>query len=189
MRPRSAQPALPRRPIRYVPVDRDRGIGASDAWRRAHHAGSRIRQDGGHVASKKTVEARKTLVVRKSAAQKRASAARKPKPTTRAAVRAPGHADGAKRVEVQNVNHPGARRSVAAAPYLAMRRAMLEVLPRQAPGLTLVALARAIGPRLPPSIFPGGAKAGWWLKAVQLDLEAKRVIVRDGGSPLRLRRA
>jgi hypothetical protein len=117
------------------------------------------------VASKKTVEARK--------------------PTTRAAVRAPGHADGAKRVEVQNVNHPGARRSVAAAPYLAMRRAMLEVLPRQAPGLTLVALARAIGPRLPPSIFPGGAKAGWWLKAVQLDLEAKRVIVRDGGSPLR----
>jgi hypothetical protein len=140
------------------------------------------------VASKKTIDARKTLAVKKSPAQKRASAAKKPKPTTRSAVRTPPHADGAKRVEVQNVNHPAFRRSVAAAPYEAMRRAVLKALPRRAPGLTLAELARAIDPLLPADIFPGGAKAGWWLKAVHLDLEAKRVVVRDGGSPLRLRR-
>jgi len=40
----------------------------------------------------------------------------------------------------------------------------------------------------PADQFPSGAKTGWWAKTVQLDLEAKGVIVRDNGSPLRLRR-
>ena len=31
-------------------------------------------------------------------------------------------------------------------------------------------------------------KAGWWMKGVQLDLEAKGLMVRDGGKPLRWRR-
>ena len=140
------------------------------------------------MASKRTIDARKTLAVKKSPAQKRASAAKKPKPTTRSAVRTPPRADGAERIVVQNVNHPGSARPVAAAPYQAMRKAVLKVLPRSAPGMTLVELARGIAPHLPADVFPGGAKAGWWLKAVQLDLEAKRVIVRDGGTPLRLRR-
>ncbi|MGZ2380875.1 DUF6958 family protein [Rhizobium brockwellii] len=30
------------------------------------------------------------------------------------------------------------------------------------------------------------SKAGWWLKAVQLDLEAKRIIQRGPGKPVRL---
>jgi hypothetical protein len=34
--------------------------------------------------------------------------------------------------------------------------------------------------------FPGGAKAGWWAKAVQLDLEAKGVVKREKTSPIRL---
>ena len=38
-------------------------------------------------------------------------------------------------------------------------------------------------------LFPGGAKAGWWFKAVQLDLEAKAVLVREPTKPLRIRRA
>ena len=37
--------------------------------------------------------------------------------------------------------------------------------------------------------FPGGAHAGWWLKTVQLDLEAKRIIVREKTTPLRLHRS
>jgi hypothetical protein len=41
---------------------------------------------------------------------------------------------------------------------------------------------------LPEELFPGGAKAGWWTKAVQLDLEAKKVIVREKTTPLRLRK-
>jgi hypothetical protein len=36
--------------------------------------------------------------------------------------------------------------------------------------------------------FPGGQKAGWWLKAVQLDLEKKGVIRRADGAPVRLYR-
>ncbi|MGO6666601.1 DUF6958 family protein [Rhizobium ruizarguesonis] len=30
------------------------------------------------------------------------------------------------------------------------------------------------------------SKAGWWLKAVQLDLEAKRIIQRGPGKPVKL---
>jgi hypothetical protein len=41
---------------------------------------------------------------------------------------------------------------------------------------------------LPRDLFPGGAKAGWWAKTVQLDQEAKGTIVRDTGKPLRWRR-
>jgi hypothetical protein len=40
---------------------------------------------------------------------------------------------------------------------------------------------------LPGDLFPGGEKAGWWVKAVQLDLEAKQVIARTP-SPVRLYR-
>jgi hypothetical protein len=42
---------------------------------------------------------------------------------------------------------------------------------------------------LPEDLFPGGAKAGWWVKCVQLDLEAKGLVVRDrAAKPLRWRR-
>ncbi len=34
-----------------------------------------------------------------------------------------------------------------------------------------------------------GARAGWWAKTVQLDLEAKGVIARGRTRPLRLRKA
>jgi len=43
----------------------------------------------------------------------------------------------------------------------------------------------AVVPHLPDDLFPGGAKAGWWSKAVQLDLEAKGVIARESSKPLR----
>ena len=35
-------------------------------------------------------------------------------------------------------------------------------------------------------LFPGGATLGWWIKAVQLDLEARGLVVRSKGSPVRL---
>jgi len=46
----------------------------------------------------------------------------------------------------------------------------------------------AVVPHLPRDLFPGGAKAGWWSKAVQLDLEAKSVIAREASKPLRWHR-
>ena len=95
----------------------------------------------------------------------------------------------ASQVTVENVNHPGYTSRVEKAKYDAMKKALLEALPPTVPGLTFEEMARAVKARLPSDLFPGGAKAGWWTKTVQLDLEAKGAVVRGGGSPLRWRRA
>ena len=92
------------------------------------------------------------------------------------------------RITVANVNHPGQRRVVRQANYEAMRRALFKVLPRKASGLTFAEMSRAVLPHLPAALFPGGARAGWWLKTVQLDLEAKKKIAREKVSPLRWHR-
>ena len=72
------------------------------------------------------------------------------------------------------------------AKYQAMRDALIASLPSHSPGITVAEAKAALLPRLPDALFPGGDKAGWWLKAVQLDLEAKGVIRRGPGSPVRL---
>lgn len=92
------------------------------------------------------------------------------------------------RVVVENVIRPGTSRSVDATKYGAMRRAVLDVVPRKGPGVTLADALAAVRSRLPQALFPDGASAGWWFKTVQLDLEAKHQIVRERTSPIRLRR-
>ena len=93
------------------------------------------------------------------------------------------------KVAVENVNVPGYSHSVDAAKYTAMKAALLKVVPRKLPGLTQMEMFRAVMSHLPMEEFPGGATAGWWAKTVQLDLEAKGVILRDATSkPLRWRR-
>ena len=102
----------------------------------------------------------------------------------------PGTVAAATTVEVENVNVPGYRRAVDARRYGATRTALLEVLPRHLPGLTQAEMFSAVVPHLPEALFPGGAKAGWWAKTVQLDLEAKGLVRRDLKSrPLRWTRA
>ncbi len=90
-------------------------------------------------------------------------------------------------VTVLNVNHPGAENRVSAAKYAAMKAAYLGVLPIEEPGLTHAEAKAALLPRLPEELFPGGATAGWWMKTVQLDLEARGKIAR-AGKPLRFHR-
>lgn len=90
-------------------------------------------------------------------------------------------------VLTENPNHPGKTYPVDRAKYNAMRAAVLHALPGDAPGLTVPALKERVLPLLPDDLFPAGATAGWWLKCVQLDLEAKAVIARAKGSPVRLR--
>jgi hypothetical protein len=90
------------------------------------------------------------------------------------------------KIEVENVGQPGKTYRVDVVKYAAMRKAVLEVLPAAAPGLAVADLITAIKPVLPADLFPGGEKAGWWVKCVQLDLEAKRVIVRADKPPVRL---
>ena len=79
------------------------------------------------------------------------------------------------KIEIENVNTPGRTERVDRAKYVAMRDALLAVLPSEAPGLTVADAKEALLPLLPDSLFPQGKTAGWWLKAVQLDLEAKGV--------------
>jgi hypothetical protein len=109
------------------------------------------------------------------------------------ASRRPSHGSsnsgGTRRVVVENVNVPGKSRSVDAAKYEAMRRTILKVLPSRSPGLNYAEMSRAARPHLSARLFPGGAKAGWWLKTVQLDLEAKRTIKREKTKPLRWHRS
>ena len=89
-------------------------------------------------------------------------------------------------VTVQNVNVPGYTSRVNEAKYTAMRRALLRTLPSRAPGMTQAEMFKAVKAHLPEHEFPGGAKASWWAKTVQLDLEKKGIIRRSADTkPLR----
>ena len=92
------------------------------------------------------------------------------------------------RIEIENVLQPGKTYRVDAEKFAAMRAAVLAELPGEQPGLTPAELKTRVLGRLPDALFPGGDKAGWWLKAVQLDLEAKQVIGRGPTAPVRLHR-
>jgi hypothetical protein len=93
--------------------------------------------------------------------------------------------DVREKIVVENVNHPGQKRNVDKANYLAVKAVMLKVLPKTG-GLTQSEMVEAVRSKLTGDLK---AKAAWWAKSVQLDLEAKGVVVRDGGKPLRWRRA
>lgn len=92
------------------------------------------------------------------------------------------------KIEIENVNKPGYTERVGREKYEDMRRALLAVLPAEPPGLTVAEARQALLPHLSAQLFPGGAKAGWWLKAVQLDLEAKGIVARGPKRPVRLYR-
>ena len=91
------------------------------------------------------------------------------------------------KITVENVGQPGKTYRVDAAKYAAMREAVLKALPVDAPGMPVAALIAAVKPQLPETLFPGGETAGWWVKCVQLDLEAKKLIAR-APAPVRLYR-
>lgn len=90
------------------------------------------------------------------------------------------------KVVVENINHPGKTERVDAAKYAAMKKAMLGVLPTQGPGTKAGDVVEAVKPHLPDDLFPGGKTSGWWVKCVQLDLEAKQIIKRAEKPPVRL---
>ncbi len=62
---------------------------------------------------------------------------------------------------------------------------MWKIIPTQSPGLNQSEIREGVIPFLPEDLFPGGAKAGWWAKTVQLDQEAKGALVREETKPLR----
>jgi hypothetical protein len=93
------------------------------------------------------------------------------------------------KVTVRNVNVPGWTGKVDAEKYDAMKNALLRILPRTAPGLTQTEMRNKVVFHLPDHLFPGGEKADWWSKCVQLDLEADGIIERERtAKPLRWHR-
>lgn len=98
-------------------------------------------------------------------------------------------ATGGSKTLVENVNVPGYTHSVDAAHYEAMKKVLLQVLPTSGPGLTQSEMWEKAAAVADKTLFPDRGKVGWWMKSVQLDLEAKKVIVRDkDAKPLRWRR-
>lgn len=94
--------------------------------------------------------------------------------------------DAEAKITIESVTSPSHVQRVDRAKYMAMRDALMAILPLEAPGLTVAEAKAALLPHLSEDLFPGGDKAGWWLKAVQLDLEAKAIIKRGPGKPVRL---
>ena len=90
------------------------------------------------------------------------------------------------RIEVENVGQPGKVYRVDAAKYAAMREAVMAVVPEGPPGMTPEEIIAAVKDRLPQDLFPDGEKAGWWVKCVQLDLEAKGLLQRSAKGRVRL---
>lgn len=93
------------------------------------------------------------------------------------------------RIEIQNVNHPGKTYRVEAEPFNAIKATLLKVMPREGAGLAQAEMVAAVKAAAPRDLFPGGERAGWWAKSVQLDMEAKGELVRLPGKPLRWRLA
>jgi nitrogenase molybdenum-iron protein alpha/beta subunit len=89
-------------------------------------------------------------------------------------------------IEVQNVNVPGYKGNVNAEKYTAMREILLKILPQKRPGITQAEMGKAVRPYLPQNLWPNGEKSMWWVKTVQLDLEAKGLVIRDSSTkPIR----
>lgn len=88
------------------------------------------------------------------------------------------------KIEVENVNTPGKTTRVDAVKYEAMREAMLAVLRDGGRAMTAAEILDHVRARLPADLFPGGKTSGWWMKCVQLDLEAKGVVQRHQTKPL-----
>jgi hypothetical protein len=97
--------------------------------------------------------------------------------------------DKAETIDIFNVGQPGKTYTVNREKHDAMKLAVLKVLPKKSPGMTVEELGQAVLPHLPESLFPGGATSGWWIKAVQLDQEARGTITREKTKPLRLHKS
>ncbi len=110
------------------------------------------------------------------------------KPAGKTAKKAPAKPSGkafAATVDVLNILQPGKIYKRNAEKYQAARKAYLKFMPAKGPGLTQTEMHEAMKKALPSF----GSTAGWWMKTVQLDAEARGEVVRDTGKPLRWKRA
>jgi len=88
-------------------------------------------------------------------------------------------------VEVFNINTPGKSSFVQKDKYDEVKRVLKKLMPRKSPGLTQNEMADLVRENVSVEIFEDKNKSGWWMKTVQLDLEARTVIVREKTKPTR----
>jgi len=88
------------------------------------------------------------------------------------------------KIVVENINVPGSNNNVNKVKYLAMRKVLLSVVLKNNIGITQKQMLDLIQPYLPQDLWPSDAKSGWWMKTVQLDLEAKNIIRGNPTKPL-----
>jgi len=91
-------------------------------------------------------------------------------------------------IQIENVLQPGKLYPRDAEKYRLVRAALLDVLPSAAPGMTQAEMTAAMRAALPSDQFPG-TTSSWWMKSAQLDLEAKKLVVREPTKPMRWRKA
>lgn len=65
------------------------------------------------------------------------------------------------KIEIENVNTPGRSTGVNRVKFEAMLKALLQVMPVDAPAITVAEVKAALLPLLPQDVFPGGATSGW----------------------------
>ena len=92
------------------------------------------------------------------------------------------------KVAVRTPNVPDYEGQVDAGKYEAMKAVVLRVMPARAPGITQSEMMAALKKAAPKATFPGTTYM-WWGKCVQLDLEARGLLVREASKPLRWHRS
>lgn len=95
-------------------------------------------------------------------------------------------------IRAENINHPGYTEPLNNEKYQHIKKAMLLNIPSGKEGITVNELVEKVDNYLkeknvPEELFPKKGSVTWYVKAVQLDLEAKSIIQRiPGVSPIRL---
>lgn len=93
-----------------------------------------------------------------------------------------------KKIAIENINVPGKQTNVDEEKYLAMKSCLLKVIPKRLSGITQSDMLAEVKKTADQKLWPKGEKSGWWAKTVQLDLEAKGLVIRNDTKPLTWRR-
>jgi hypothetical protein len=89
------------------------------------------------------------------------------------------------KIEVFNINIPGRSSYVQRDKYEEVKRVLKAYMPKRSPGLTQDELSSLVIEHVSEAVFDDRQKAGWWMKTVELDLEARQVVVREKTKPVR----
>ncbi len=89
------------------------------------------------------------------------------------------------KIEVFNINKIGTSAFVQKDKYDEVKKVLIEFMPHESPGLTQDEMASLVIAKVSHKIFEDRSKAGWWMKTVQLDLEARQVMIREKTKPTR----